>query len=86
MELLDESNVIQLFERYQLVHSLDPFLLFGLGLTMGSLILFFQDVSFNNTGGLRIRKWSEYSTIERRVNTFLFVFMLIITKNIEHVL
>lgn len=78
-EILDGDNFIELFEMLQTRHSVDTFLLFSLGLSVVSLVYW-------NSSSLPIRKWSEYSTIERRVNTFLLVFMWIMTKNVEHVL
>ena len=78
-EILDSDSVIELFERVQTRHSVDTFLLFSLGVSIVSLFYW-------NSSSLPIRKWSEYSTIERRVNTFILVFMWIMTKNVEHVL
>lgn len=78
-EVLDSDNIIQLFERYQTLHSLDTFLAMSVGASLISLFYW-------NSASLPIRKWSEYSTFERRVNTFILVFMLIMTKNVEHVL
>ena len=81
IELLDENNVVGMFQQLLNVHNVTSFVFATLCFSLGLLFLY---LTGTNPTAFRIRKWSEYSVIEKRVNTFIFVFMLIMSKNIEN--
>lgn len=81
VELLDENNVVSMFQQFHHFHNITSFAFTAIGLSLGLVLLY---LTGTNPATFRIRKWSEYSVIEKRVNTFIFVFMLIMSKNIEN--
>ncbi len=81
VELLDENNVVSMFQQFHHVHNIASFGFTALCFSLGLLLLYLIGT---NPATFRIRKLSEYSVIEKRVNTFIFVFMLIMSKNIEN--
>jgi hypothetical protein len=81
IELLDENNIVSMVQQFENYHNFTFLGFTTLCFSLGLLLIY---IGGSNPSTFRIRKWSDYSIIEKRVNTFIFVFMLIMSKNIEN--
>jgi len=82
-ELLDENNIVGTIEQIQENHHLDPILFSGI--IFSSVWVMYNGFRFHSlSANPKIAKWNSFSLIEKRVNRFVLIFMLIMTKNIEN--
>jgi len=87
-ELLDENNIVGTLEQIQENHHLDPILFTGI--ICSSIWVVCNGYRFRSSSppslsvDPKIAKWESFAIIEKRVNRFVLIFMLIMTKNIEN--
>jgi len=77
-EILDTTHILGAVTLFQQNHHFDP-LFFGC-CTLSSIYLLSPRTYMTTS---KLSKWSDYVTIERHVNRFILVFMIIMNKNIE---
>lgn len=84
-EFLDTNNIVGALEQFQENHHIDPWILGSFTISSAWFIYRGIDPRYD-INDAKIIKWSDYTVIEKRVNLFILVFMLIMTKNIENVI